>query len=840
MLRQLLLLLITTSFFSSCSENTNSFEVKKDKVYPYYDRDIERAFPDSELDVKAFIKGKKQVKEDMQQTSRRIAGFDKEWTIQGPGNIGARVNSVAINPNNENIIYAGFAGGGLWKTTDGGEEWNVILDTELMNSIAHITLDHNNPDIVYVATGDPNIPGLSYIGDGIYRSEDAGETWENIGLAENRIISKIRIDPNNSDVLYAASMGLPFTKNDTRGLYKSIDRGQNWNKIFEVSDSTGVTDFQINPGNPEIMYAATWDRVRNYDQSLVSGDGSGIYYSENGGVDWQMPTGIPDTTLNRTGISICENQPNYVYAITVGTDSEISAIYRSEDFGKNYTEIPTDFLRNSGVLGGFGWYFGKIKVDPDDPDHIYVLGVNLWETYNVGESWTEAAPPWFFYDVHADKHDLQIMESGNMYLATDGGVYAKSPNEYEWRDIENIPTTQFYRVAYNPHEPNQYYGGAQDNGTTSGSIDEINEWERMYGGDGFQAVFSPTIDGTWFCETQRGNIVQTINFGQDYSNATAGLNGEKNWDMPYMLSPHLNAMYAGTDSLYINTNHIVLSPEWIPISGNLANPDFVESQLSKTITTIDESPVKEGLVYVGTSSGYVYNNKEGQTEWTRISDELPERYITSVKASPTEEGTAYVTLSGYKYGEFIPRVYQTDDYGSTWFSIGDGLPDIAVNDIYILPSDEEDLIFVATDGGVYGTIDGAQTWERLGLDMPNIVSYDMEYNPSNNELIVGTFGRSIMTYSLEDIYQQVSNTKTLISLETNVYPNPTSDFITIEIKDKFQSLTINIVNSLGQTVKQVLLQREKTIISLDGLANGNYFIIGNDKDSRVLGRFVKI
>ncbi len=792
----------------------------EDKTYPAYGRDLERNYPEQDLQIEAYKKGKQQVQRDIEVLSRSVDGFDNEWIIQGPGNIGARINTVAVDPNNEDIIFAGYSGGGLWRTQDGGDNWESVFDVQIYNSIGHITFHPDDSNTIFVGTGDPNIPGRAYIGDGLYKSIDGVDTWRKVGLSDQSVISKVRIDPSDPGIMYVGSMGLPFTKNDRRGLYKTTDGGSSWDQVFYYSDSTGVADVIMDPEQPEILHLATWDRVRSYVDNIVVGQGSGVFSSFDGGASWKRAEGIPDTTLSRCGVTVCRNMPNYVFAITVGSDRQLNAIYRSEDQGRTYSEIPTENLRVEEPLAGFGWYFAKIEVNPNDPDNIFVLGVELWETKNAGLNWERATPIWWQYIVHADHHDLDILPNGNMYLATDGGLYRANINddEREWIDMENIPTTQFYRVAYNPHNPSEYYGGAQDNGTTGGNEDFINDWPRIFGGDGFQPVFDPNDPLHFFVETQRGGIRVTID-GEFFDRATEGLEGVFNWDMPYIMSSHnSNIMYAGSDRMHITYDSYF--PFWEPISDNLCIGGY-GGAVAPSLTTIDESPIEFGLLYAGSNNGHLWMNRSGG-DWVDISDGLPERYITSIKASPSFVETAYVTLSGYKNNEFVPRVFRTDDLGSTWIDISGDLPDVALNDIYIVDNQDDRILFVATDGGIYGTIDEGQNWERLGTNMPNLVVYDLAYNEANQEIVAATFGRAIMSYDISEILDPVAVSDPLNDLHVSLYPNPVVDICTVSAEKGIDK--IELYDTTGNMIRSLAAEGSTVNIDIGTETPGAYIL----------------
>ncbi len=825
-MRILLLLLSGFFFFSACQQTENSTEIQEDKLldktYPYYDRYIEYNYPNETIDVEAYAKRVEKLNQLRLETQFRSPGFDKEWQTQGPGNIGARVNTLAINPNNQDEIYAGFSGGGLYKTEDGGENWQSIFDDNAFQSIGYVGIDPNDDDVIYLGTGDPNLTGFPNIGNGIFRSNDRGASWESLGLEEQRIISKIEVNPENSQQLFVASMGLPFEKNNTRGIYRSNDGGSSWEQVLFVSDSTGFSDVIVNPEQANIVYATTWDRVRSTTVSIVEGEGSNFYRSVDGGDSWtKIDDGLPDGILGRHGMDVCRTQPNHVYVVVVDTTRNLEGIYRSEDYGASFSEIPTDTLPPN-ILGGFGWYFGKVHVNPNDPDHIFVLGIDMYETRDAGLTWTEAVPPWWTYEVHADKHDLQIMSDGEMYLATDGGVYRKNIDEYTWSDIENIPTTQFYRTAYNPHTPDEYYGGAQDNGSTGGNAENINDWPRIWGGDGFQMVFHPDEPTLFFAETQRGNIVQ---FYYGYpSSATEGLEGPRNWDMQYMMSTHdPNIMYTGTNKIHISTDSYF--PFWTAISDDLTYGETVITSQA-TITCLHESPIEFGVLIAGTNNGYVHiQGPDGS--WLDVSDQLPKKYVTDVKYSPDIAGVAFASFSGFNDNDFSPILFRTDNYGFSWEPISGDLPDATINDIYIIPDTKDEVIFVGTNDGVYGTTNGGINWQRLGTNMPNIKVFDLEFNVANQELVAATFARSLQSYDIEEIISPATSTENEDKSSIAVYPNPSTGIINIS---GIESSSVQVVDQKGSVIAQ--LKSQNQLLDLAHLPKGWYWLNISDENGK--------
>ncbi len=799
---------------------------------------LQRMNPDGQFSMKAFTKGLTQAKEDAIEISRSNSGFENEWTVQGPGNIGGRINTIAVHPQNENIMYAGFAKGGVFKTTDGGQNWIPIFDDQIFSAIGEITLDPQDPNTIYVGTGDPNISGFPSIGDGVYKSTDAGTTWEHLGLTDQRIVSKIIIDPTDSDRIFAATMGIPFMRTEERGLYRSENGGDSWEQVLFLSDSTGVIDLVIDPQQPNIMYASAWDRIRNNTVSLIAGEGPKVFKTTNGGDTWSaLAGGLPNDERNgRVGIAICESSPNVLYAL-YADGSNFKGIYRSDNAGLNWFPIPIDPDQNNlspSPLGGFAWYFGKIRVSPTDPDDVYLLGVDLWRTRDAGQNWEAASPPWWTYEVHADKHDLVYLADESILLGTDGGLYRSDKGNLNWSDLENIPTNQFYRVAYNPHQPDLYYGGAQDNGSTGGNISSINEWPRIFGGDGFQMTFDPVDPKRFFVETQRGGINATYDMGYIFQGATDGIDRSEptNWDAPYIMSIHDEfKMITGTNKLYINREFV---PIWEPLTDDLTDgPDGTTRNGS--ITAIHESPIVENMVLAGTGDGNIWlGNLNDGNSFNRISDNLPNQYVTDVAASDTYPNTIYACHSGYRDNDNSAMIFRSDDLGETWEDISGDLPSIAINEILIIPATGDSIIFVATDAGVYGTTDAAQTWERLGTNMTIIPVYDLVWNEAKNELVAATFGRSIQSYDLEPIVNPeisvaVSPTEQTAIERVKVFPSLASDIINVEYFNIEPGRTsdVAIVSSNGQLIKLIENITDQNVsqqIDVSNLAAGAYFV----------------
>ncbi|MGI9159483.1 MAG: VPS10 domain-containing protein, partial [Saprospiraceae bacterium] len=399
------------------SESAN--EKIREKTEPYDLFAFQRSYPDTSFDWQAWRRALEVTRRQEAVVSRNSVDCfsgGTDWTQEGPGNVAGRLNSLAMHPQNENYVLAGFSGGGIFKTTDGGANWTPVFDEQPELSIGDITFDPNNPNIVYAGTGDPNVPSNVFNGNGIYKSADAGNTWSYLALQNQGIISKVVVDPANSQTLYAAAMGNPYVRDSLRGIYKSSDGGQNWERVLFVHPQAGASDLVINHQNPQILYAAFWDRIRSNKESIVFGPHARIYKTTDGGATWtQLTGGLPTGIMGRTGLAISAQNPDKLYAIYVDTLSRPGGMFKTTDGGANWTPVNISTL--SDAFGDFGWFFGKVRCNTYNDEDLYLLGVLLWRRQPGSNAWQVGA------GAHADTHDLLFAPSGKRYLATDGGMY---------------------------------------------------------------------------------------------------------------------------------------------------------------------------------------------------------------------------------------------------------------------------------------------------------------------------------------------------------------------------------------------------------------------------------
>ncbi|MDC3351857.1 T9SS type A sorting domain-containing protein [Crocinitomicaceae bacterium] len=809
-----------------------------------------RSYPDG-FDQELYLERMAEVRMHAQAVvGTRDVELGLDWQQEGPGNIGGRIDVLTVDPSDVNTIYAGATNGGIFKTTDGGGSWDPIFDEQPYLAIGAITIDPDNSNILYAGTGDRNFTGNSFIGDGIYKSEDAGDNWSNIGLEETGAVTEIIIDPTDTDRIFASTLGNPHVKTGFRGVYRSDDGGETWsNKLF-VADSAGVVDLIMDPSNPDVLYAAGYNRMRNYYSSVVSGPNAKIYKTTNGGESWVVLSGgLPATDECRIGLAISNEDPDVVYALYVAEDGlDVKDIYRSSDAGSTWSAIDVyggpDALPG-GVMGGFGWYFGEVYLNPYNNDHLVIPGVEMFQTLDGGDSWDRNVPFWWTYEVHADKHAIAFFDEDSYIIATDGGLYRTDDNGENWEDIENIAITQFYHIDVHPHEDGLYGGGAQDNGSMSGNAASFNEWERLFGGDGFRVTFLDEDEGAAYYETQFGGLRYADPFGgtTNISPDTPG-DDRVNWDMPYTVNE-------GEAELFVGTAHIQLM-----VGAPFGDYEYISDDLSRVglgedvdntryhnVTEIDQE--NDNILYVGTSDGLMWIGERVGGDpydwnWTNITEDLPNYYITGVRCSPNMDQTTYVCLSGYKSDEDAAYLYRRDGgVDGEWVDVSGNLPDMTVNDILIVPGYENDeYLFAALDGGVYFSENGGEHWEYLGVGMPAVTVSELHLDIPNEKLIAGTYSRSMWSYDvswMEPIIEDPDDTGIADEKlhELHVYPNPveTIAYVDAQINDK-----VYVYANNGALIYQgqVTNMSGQTAVDLSSLRAGVYFLQVEDAITRII------
>ncbi|HEV7669985.1 MAG TPA: glycosyl hydrolase [Thermoanaerobaculia bacterium] len=692
----------------------------------------------------------------------------------GPGLMSGRISDVAVHPTAEGTWYVAAGSGGVWKTTNAGVTWAPIFDDQPSYSIGEITLDPTNPDVVWVGTGE-NVSGRHVgWGDGVYRSRDAGRSWQRMGLAASQHIGRILVDPRDGNVVLVAAEGPLWSAGGERGVYRTTDGGTTWTPVLQIDENTGVTDLEFDPGNPEVVYAAAYERRRHVWGFLGGGPKSGIWKSTDNGKSWrQVTSGLPKGDMGKIGLATTPADPSLVYA-TIEANEEERGFYRSRDRGESW-EKRTDY-----ISGGTGpHYYQEIEASPTNADLVYQMDVFLHVTRNGGKTMEILETG---NDKHSDNHALWIDPRNGRHLlvGTDAGLYESFDEGQGWRHFPNLPVSQFYKIALNDREP--FYdilGGAQDLGTLVGPSRTLNrdgirnqDWYVPFGADGYGVAFDPEDPDLMYLMSQEGNL-----FRKDRRNdeglmiqpqPTDGEAPERwGWDSPILVSPHHpNRIYFGSQRVWRSDDR---GNSWTPISGDLTQGKnryeqkfmgrvwsvdslFDNSAMSKyaTTTAISESPVKEGVLGVGTDDGLVQISANGGESWSR-SAALPGlpalSFVNDIEMSMHDGSTLYVVADNHKTGDFTPYVFESTDLGRSWRSMAGDLPKGTI--AWAIQQDQvrPELFFLGTEFGIYFTIDRGSHWTKMG-GLPTISFRDVKLQRRDDDLVGASFGRGL--YVLDD------------------------------------------------------------------------------------------
>ncbi len=791
MLRVILPLAFISILFS-CQNNPSSLpEQAEDEKFPSDYMFQQRAFPEGKINREAYKVALLQAAE-MRRTSQMFRNAET-WENVGPTNIGGRIAALAADPTGQ-TIYAGVASGGVWKTTDDGVNWTPIFDDAPTLSIGDLAVASSQSQTIYVGTGESNAGGgsLAYDGLGVFKTSDAGDSWAAIGLEEMGSIGKVVIHPTDPNTVYVAAMGYLFEDNSERGVYRTQDGGLSWEKVLFVNDSTGAIDMAMHPTDPNIVYAATWERVRRPNRRHYGGPGCGIWRTTNGGDTWtELQGGLPQANNGRIGLAVTPDEPDMLLALYESESGTSKGVYRSYNKGD-------DWQAPSGGQGitypGFGWWFGKIFIDPSDKDKVFALGLDVHRSTDGALNFTDIQSQ----DVHVDQHALYIdpNNSNRVILGNDGGIYVSYDGGDSWEFRSNIPITQFYTCEIDYSNPERLYGGTQDNGTWRTLSGAADGFEHIIGGDGFYAVVNPEDPNFIMGESQHGGLVVSSNGGDNFQFVGGQINGRKNWNMPVVLDPNdPDIAYSGSHQLYKSINN---GFAWASISGDLTTGPPSGNLVYASITTISVSPHDGDVIWVGTDDGNVQVTTNGGGNWVKVSDDLPVRWVTRVVADPHEEGTAYVTFSGYRYNDYLPHVFRTADFGNSWEDISGNLPEAPVNDLIVDPTDA-DRLFLATDVGVFESINGGESWEAMGEGMPAVPVTDLRHHDEELFMIAATYGRSFYKIKTGDpvSVSTPEEQATLMSVQPNPIVNTSEVFLKLS---KRQVVQLGIYDLQGRKV----------------------------------------
>ena len=711
---------------------------------------------------------------DKSPVEQALSGFS--FRSVGPAFMSGRIADIAIDPNNENIWYVAVGSGGVWKTTNAGTTWKPLADKQPFYSTGAITLDPNNSQTVWLGTGE-NVGGRHVgIGHGMYLSRDGGKTWKNKGLKKSEHISKIIVHPTDSNTLWVAAQGPLWSSGGERGLYKTTDGGATWRQTMNLDEWTGVTDLLIDPRDPNVLYAASWQRHRNVAAYMGGGPGTAIYKSVDGGESWRkLKTGLPSSNMGKIGLAISPMQPDVIYA-AIELDRKKGGVYRSANAGESWEKM------SDTVSGGTGpHYYQELVASPHHFDRIYLMNVRVLVSENGGKD---------FYTMkesnkHSDNHAMVFKTDDPNYIlvGTDGGIYETFDDTENWKFVNNLPLTQFYKLAVDDAYPfYNIFGGTQDNNTQGGPSQTFNrngisnaDWFVLLGGDGHQPATEPDNPDIVYAQSQQGNLhrVDRTTGEAVYIRPQNGLDEPYerfNWDAPILVSQHdPKRLYFGSQRVWRSENR---GDSWNTISSDLTKNeerlalpimgrqqswdaawDVYAMSTYNTITSLAESAQDENILYAGTDDGLLHATKDGGATWNTLTvDKLPDvpatAFINDIKADMFDANVAYVALDNHKFGDYRPMLYKTINGGKSWKSITKGIPEGTL--IWRLVQDHVNpqLLFLGTEYGVYVSLNQGDAWHKFSNGMPTISVRDLAIQKRENDLVAATFGRSF--YILDD------------------------------------------------------------------------------------------
>jgi photosystem II stability/assembly factor-like uncharacterized protein len=708
----------------------------------------------------------------------------------GPATMSGRVAAIDAAAEDPLTIYIGSASGGIWKSIDGGVTYEPVFDDHIQ-SVGAIRIDPNDPEVVWVGTGEGWTRNSVSVGDGVYKSTDGGESWTHLGLAESERITRIVIDRTDSKRVFVCATGQLWSANVERGVFRTEDGGATWEQVLAVDENTGCSDLAIDPQDSSLLYAGMWQFRRYPDFFDSGGPGSGLYRSTDGGDTWEeMTEGLPQGEKGRIAVAVAPSRPNVVYSIV---EADKTALYRSDDLGRTWTELNTSFNVQARPF-----YFAYLVVDPSDHQRVYKPGFSLTISTDGGRSFTNMFTSGLGGGVHSDHHALWINPHNphEAILGTDGGVYISNDRGAHWRFVGALPLSQFYHVSHDMKFPYNVFGGLQDNGNwmgpsrKSGGISNA-DW-KLIGpqGDGFVVVADPLDDDYIYAESQGGNIGRYHLVTDQTKDIKPFARGEEeklrfNWNTPIHVSRGTSgAVYIGAQYLFRTLDR---GESWERISPDLTTDDPARqrqmesggltidnstAENNATIFTISDSPVDEQVIWAGTDDGYVQVTRDGGASWTNVTGNIPGLpaglWVSEVEAGHHAAGTAYVTVDGHRSGDMTPYVFVTTDFGATWRSL---VTDAIEGYAHVIREDpvSERLLFLGTEMGLWVSIDGGEQWARFSGNLPRVSVRGLAIHPRDNDLVIGTHGRGI--YILDDVTPLRALTAEILDSEVALLPS---------------------------------------------------------------------
>lgn len=719
----------------------------------------------------------------------------------GPGGMSGRVTSIDVVHNNPNIIYAGTASGGLWKSSNGGITWDPIFDDQETASVGAVAIQQSNPSVIWVGTGEGNPRNSLNGGEGIYKSLDAGKSWTRMGLEKTRNIHRVVIDPTNPDVVYAAAIGSPWGIHPERGVFKTTDGGKSWKKILYTNDKSGAADLVMDPTNPNKLIAAMWEHKRDPWFFKSGGEGSGLYMTHDGGSNWKKITeedGLPKGELGRIGVAIAPSEPNVVYALV---EAKKNALYKSTDGGFTWKMI-----NKKSDIGNRPFYYSEIYVDSQNENRVYSVFTYVNVSEDGGKNFSQLMPAYGANNgVHPDHHAFYVHPENGKFLidGNDGGLNISRDRGKTWRFIGNLPVAQFYHINVDMETPYNVYGGMQDNGSWRGPAYSWRAqgirnsyWQEISFGDGFDVVPDPDNSRFGYSMSQQGFVSRyDWQTGNNYSvrptHPDADVKLRFNWNAAINIDPFdSSTLYFGSQFVHKSTDKGLT---WEVISPDLTTNDPEKQKQSEsggltmdatgaenhtTILVIEPSAVEKDVLYVGSDDGLVHITKNGGESWENITKGLkglPEgSWIAQIKASKTKKGHALLVANDYRRFNFEPYAYRTTNYGKSWTRIVDKNDVISYALSIIEHPEENNLMFLGTDDGLYVSIDAGANWTKYTNGFPTVSVKDLVIHPREDDLVIGTFGRA--AWVLDDLEPLKAFAKAKQRKAIELYEPPTAYF----------------------------------------------------------------
>lgn len=704
------------------------------------------------------------------QAQMGVADVASAMTLRevGPAVAGGRIADIAVHPTDRSTWYVAVGSGGLWETTNAGTTWTPVFDDQPSYSIGTVALDPGNPQVVWVGTGE-NVSGRHVAwGTGVYKSLDGGSTWKNVGLPASEHVGRILIRPEDGNTVLVAAEGPLWSAGGERGVFRTEDGGETWSHVLDIDPNTGVTDLEFDPSDPDVVYAAAYQRRRHVWGLMAGGESSGIHKSTDGGRSWrEVTTGLPEGPMGKIGLAVTPADPDLVYA-TIEAKEDERGFYRSTDKGESWTR------RNEYISGGTGpHYYQEIEASPTEADLVIQMDVFFQITRDGGVTFTNLGTG---REKHSDNHALWMDpdDTRHMLAGTDAGLYETFDRGTTWRHFPNMPISQFYKVAVSNSEPfYEILGGAQDLGTLWGpartpSTEGVRneDWHFPMGADGYGVQFDPSDPQVMYLMTQQGNLYRTDRRSEESIQIQPQPNPEDpperwNWDSPIMVSPHSSdriyfasqrlwrsdnrgdSWTAVSEDLTTNTNRYEL-----PYMGRVWSVDAMHDNgaMSKysTLTTVSESPLTEGLLYTGSDDGLIHTSPDGGATWSQAAPlpDVPERaFINKVEADQHAAGSVFALADAHKLGDYTPYLFESADNGQSWTSIRGDLPDSTI--VWAIQQDHvtPDLLFIATEYGLYTSTNRGLNWHKLSSGAPTIAFRDVKLHRRDDDVIGATFGR---------------------------------------------------------------------------------------------------